>query len=172
MATHSLAVLVENKPGVLARIAGLFARRGFNIDSLTVGETEDPAFSRMTIRVHVDDKPLHQVVNQLDKLINVVAIEELPSRGSFEREVALIKVDSSCESEVRSIASMFGVQASMTGEGSILVEVVSTSDRIDTIQEMLRPCGIKEIARSGAVSLAYGDGSMQHPTINVHSRTA
>lgn len=172
MATHTLAVLVENKPGVLARISGLFARRGFNIDSLTVGETEDPAFSRMTIVVHVDAKPLHQIVSQLDKLINVVSIEELPARKSFERELALIKVDASCASEVLSIASMFDVHTSETGDDSILVEVVATSDRIDTLREMLRPCGIKEIARTGTVALAHGDGALQPPTIDVHTRTA
>jgi acetolactate synthase I/III small subunit len=156
--TQTLSVLVENKPGVLARIAGLFARRGFNIDSLAVGETEDPAVSRMTIVVSVDNKPLEHVTKQLHKLINVLRIAELPHDGSVERELALIKVGAGAggRAEVLEMVEIFRAKVIDVDPESIVVEATGTPEKIEALLQLLSPFGIIEMARTGRVALGRG----------------
>jgi acetolactate synthase I/III small subunit len=155
--THTLSVLVENKPGVLARIAALFARRGFNIDSLAVGETEDPSVSRMTIVVSVD-KSLEHVTKQLHKLINVLRIAELPHDGSVERELALIKVgvEPGKRAEVLEIVEIFRAKVIDVDPDSVMIEATGSSEKVNALQELLRPLGVIELARTGRVALGRG----------------
>jgi acetolactate synthase-1/3 small subunit len=156
--THTLSVLVENKPGALARIAALFARRGFNIDSLAVGETDDPVVSRMTICVSADGKPLEQVVKQLYKLINVLRIAELPHDNSVERELALIKVGVGAgkRAEVIEVAEIFRAKVIDVDADALVIEATGTPDKVEALEELLRPYGIVEMARTGRVALARG----------------
>ncbi|MEA2460383.1 MAG: acetolactate synthase small subunit [Actinomycetota bacterium] len=156
--SHTLSVLVENKPGVLARTAALFARRGFNIDSLAVGETDDRAVSRMTICVSADGKPLEQVVKQLYKLINVLRIAELPHDDSVERELALIKVGVGAgkRAEVLEIAEIFRAKVIDVDVDALVLEATGTPDKVGALEELLRPYGIVEMARTGRVALARG----------------
>ena len=167
MSTHTLSVLVENKPGVLARISSLFARREFNIDSLAVGETEDPRVSRMTIVVHVDGKPLEQVTKQLHKLIHVLKIAEMPLEASVERELALIKVaaEAGRRAEVLEIVEIFRAKVSDVDAGAITIEITGTPDKIHAMEELLRPYGIVEIARTGRIALARGAGGLKPPSL-------
>jgi acetolactate synthase-1/3 small subunit len=155
--THTLSVLVENKPGVLARVAALFARRGFNIDSLAVGETEDPSVSRMTIVVSVD-KSLEHVTKQLHKLINVLRIAELPHDGSVERELALIKVgvDPGKRAEVLEIVEIFRAKVIDVDPDSVMIEATGTPEKLNALEELLRPFGVIELARTGRVALGRG----------------
>jgi acetolactate synthase I/III small subunit len=155
--THTLSVLVENKPGVLARVAALFARRGFNIDSLAVGETEDPSVSRMTIVVSVD-KSLEHVTKQLHKLINVLRIADLPHDGSVERELALIKVglEPGKRAEVLEIVEIFRAKVIDVDPDSVMIEATGTPDKVNALQELLRPFGVIELARTGRVALGRG----------------
>lgn len=164
---HTLSVLVQNRPGVLARISGLFARRGYNIDSLAVGETEDPAVSRMTIAVTVDAKPLEQMVKQLYKLIHVLRIAELPATASVERELALIKVgaDPGRRAEVLEIAEMFRARVVDVDRNAIIVEATGDPAKVDALEELLRPYGIVEIARTGRVALARGARGLKAPSL-------
>ncbi|MCA1704752.1 MAG: acetolactate synthase small subunit [Actinobacteria bacterium] len=156
--THTLSVLVENKPGVLARTAALFARRGFNIDSLAVGETDDRSVSRMTICVSADGKPLEQVVKQLYKLINVLRIAELPHDDSVERELALIKVGVGAgkRAEVLEIAEIFRAKVIDVDVDALVIEATGTPEKVAALEELLRPYGIVEMARTGRVALARG----------------
>jgi acetolactate synthase-1/3 small subunit len=167
MATHTLSVLVENRPGVLARIASLFARRGFNIDSLAVGETEDPAVSRMTIVVHVEGKPLEQITKQLHKLINVLRIAELPFDDSVERELALMKVgvSSGKRAEVLEIVEIFRAKVIDVDPDALIVEVTGVPDKVSALEELLRPYGIVELARTGRVALGRGSAGLKAPVI-------
>jgi acetolactate synthase I/III small subunit len=155
--THTLSVLVENKPGVLARIAALFARRGFNIDSLAVGETEDPSVSRMTIVVSVD-KSLEHVTKQLHKLINVLRIAELPHDGSVERELALIKVgvEPGKRAEVLEIVEIFRAKVIDVDPDSVMIEATGSPEKVNALEELLRPFGVIELARTGRVALGRG----------------
>lgn len=155
---HTLSVLVENKPGVLARIAGLFSRRGFNIDSLAVGPTEDPATSRMTIVVDVEEHSLEQVTKQLYKLINVIKISDLGPQESVERELVLIKVgaDSQNRAEIIEIADIFRAKIVDVGSSSLTIEVTGTEAKVEALEDLLRPYGIKEMARTGKIALARG----------------
>jgi acetolactate synthase I/III small subunit len=155
--THTLSVLVENKPGVLARVAALFARRGFNIDSLAVGETEDPSVSRMTIVVSVD-KSLEHVTKQLHKLINVLRIAELPHDGSVERELALIKVgvEPGKRTEVLEIVEIFRAKVIDVDPDSMMIEATGTPEKVNALEELLRPFGVIELARTGRVALGRG----------------
>jgi acetolactate synthase I/III small subunit len=156
--TQTLSVLVENKPGALARISGLFARRGFNIDSLAVGETEDAAVSRMTIVVSVDNKPLEHVTKQLHKLINVLRIAELPHNASVERELALIKVGAGAgrRAEVLEMVEIFRAKVIDVDSESIVVEATGTPEKIEALLQLLSPFGIIEMARTGRVALGRG----------------
>ena len=165
--THTLSVLVQNKPGVLARTAGLFARRGFNIDSLAVGETEDPAVSRMTIVVSVEGKPLEQVTKQLHKLIDVLRIAELPAGGSVEREIALIKVGVGAgeRAEVLEIVEIFRAKVIDVDTEALVIEAAGTSDKVTALEELLRPYGIIELVRTGRIALGRGAEGLKAPKV-------
>ncbi len=156
--THTLSVLVEDKPGVLARIAALFSRRGFNIESLAVGATEQKNMSRMTIVVSVEDFPLEQVTKQLNKLINVIKIVEQDAANSVSRELALIKVraDAGTRSQVIEAVNLFRAKVVDVSHESLTIEATGTQEKIEALLRVLEPYGIREIAQSGMVSLARG----------------
>lgn len=162
MPKHTLSVLVENKPGVLARIAALFSRRGFNIDSLAVGPTEHSDVSRMTVVVDVDELPLEQVTKQLNKLINVIKIVEQDPEHSVSRELVMIKVraDAPQRAEVLQIVDLFRAHIIDVAPESLTIEATGTSEKLDALLRMLDPYGIREIAQSGAVTLGRGPRSM------------
>lgn len=155
---HTIAVIVENKPGVLTRISGLFSRRGFNIESLSVGATDNPAYSRMTISVEGDDVVLEQVVKQLSKLINVIRVSRLDPQESVERELAIIKVSANKDtrSEIMQIVSVFRARIIDVSPRSLIIEVTGDEKKVDALQQMLRQFGIKEMARTGKVSMVRG----------------
>lgn len=155
---HTLAVLVENKSGVLARVAGLFSRRGYNIDSLAVGVTEDPTTSRMTIVVRGDDHVLEQVTKQLNKLIDVIRVTDLGAEESVERELSLIKVaaDANNRSEIIQIVDIFRARIIDVAAKSMTIEVTGDEDKILGIEQLLRPFGIKEMVRTGKIALTRG----------------
>ncbi|MCZ7363026.1 MAG: acetolactate synthase small subunit [Candidatus Methanoperedens sp.] len=155
---HTLAVLVENKPGVLTRVAGLFSRRGFNIESLAVGVTENPDISRMTIVVTGDDRVLEQVEKQLNKLIDVIRVSDIPVEESVNRELALIKVgvDSSSRAEVMQIVDVFRAKIVDVGSKSLIVEVTGDESKINAIEQLLRQFGVKEMVRTGKVAMNRG----------------
>jgi len=159
---HTLAVLVENKYGVLARVSGLFSRRGFNIDSLAVGITEDPTISRMTIIVSGDDHVLEQVMKQLNKLIDVIRVIDLSSEEFVERELALIKVnaDANNRAEIIQIVDIFRARIIDVASRSVTIEVTGDIEKIKAIQTLLKPFGIKEMARTGIVALKRGSKSL------------
>jgi acetolactate synthase-1/3 small subunit len=152
---HVLSVLVENKAGVLARVAQLFARRGFNIESLAVAPTDDERFSRITIVVDVESAPLEQVVKQLNKLINVIKISELDPRDSVERELMLltVKADASTRHEIIELAEMFSGSIEDVGRDEVTVSVAGAPDRLDDLEELLRPYEIVTVQRTGRVAL-------------------
>ncbi|GAB2646505.1 acetolactate synthase small subunit [Gordonia jinhuaensis] len=160
--THTLSVLVEDLPGVLARVSGLFSRRGFNIESLAVGATEIKGVSRMTIMVSVEDFPLEQVTKQLNKLINVIKIVEQDPESSVSRELMLIKVraDATVRSEVIEVVNLFRAKVIDVSPESVTVEATGTTDKLEALLRMLDPYGIREIAQSGAVALGRGPKSM------------
>jgi len=155
---HTIALIVENKPGVLVRIAGLFSRRGFNIDSLTVGATDNPDYSRMTITVEGDEVVLEQVTKQLNKLVNVIRVSELLPSESVERELAIIKVAARKEdrSEIMQIVSVFRAKIIDVSPRSMIVEVTGSEDKVEAMVRLLRQFGIKEMARTGKVSMVRG----------------
>ncbi len=155
---HTLAVLVENKSGVLSRVAGLFARRGFNIESLAVGVTENPDTSRMTIVVNGDDHVLEQVVKQLNKLIDVIRVSDVPAEDSVSRELALIKVevDSSTRAEVMQIVNIFRAKIVDFGIKSLIIEVTGDEGKIIAMEQLLRRFGIKEMVRTGKIAMNRG----------------
>lgn len=155
---HTVAVLVENKPGVLARVAGLFSRRGFNIESLAVGVTENADTSRMTIVVSGDDNVLEQVMKQLNKLIDVIRVTDIPQEDSVNRELALIKVgvDSDTRAEVMQIVDIFRAKIVDVGVKSLIVEVTGDESKIGAIEQLLRQFGIKEMVRTGKVAMNRG----------------
>ncbi|RZN42961.1 MAG: acetolactate synthase small subunit [Methanosarcinales archaeon] len=152
---HTLAVLVDNKPGVLARVSGLFSRRGFNIESLAVGVTENPEISRMTIVVRGDDRVLAQVTSQLGKLIDVISICDLPSSESVDRELVLIKVsaDAITRSEIMQIVDIFRVKIIDVGTETLIIEVTGNQGKLRAIREMLERFGITELVRTGMVAM-------------------
>ncbi len=158
---HTLSVLVENRYGVLTRVAGMFSRRGYNIDSLTVGVTEDPTMSRMTIVVRGDDQVLEQVTKQLNKLIDVIRVTDLKSENSVEREMALIKVncDVTSRSEIMQIADIFRARIIDVASRSVVVEITGDEGKINAIEQLLRPFGIKEMVRTGKVAIRRGQKS-------------
>ena len=162
MSTHTLSVLVENKPGVLARVSSLFSRRQFNIHSLAVGPTENPEVSRMTIVVAVDELPLEQVTKQLNKLINVLKIVELSPTASVYRELLLIKVraDSTVRAQVVTIVDMFRAHIVDVTPDSVTVEAAGTTDKLQALVKMLEPFGVRELVQSGMVALGRGPKSI------------
>jgi acetolactate synthase I/III small subunit len=156
--THTLSVLVEDKPGVLARIAALFSRRGFNIESLAVGATEQKDMSRMTIVVSAEETPLEQITKQLNKLINVIKIIEQDDENSVSRELALIKVraDAGTRSQVVEAANLFRANIIDVSPESLTVEATGNRGKIEALLRLLEPFGIREIVQSGVVSLSRG----------------
>ena len=159
---HTLSVLVEDKPGVLARVAALFSRRGFNIESLAVGPTEHPAVSRMTIVVAVEDLPLEQVTKQLNKLINVLKIVELDPAASVQRELLLVKVkaDQTTRSHVLETAQLFRAKVVDVAADAVTIEATGTVEKLAALLRVLEPFGIREIAQSGMVAVSRGSRSM------------
>jgi len=155
---HTISVLVENKFGVLARIATLFAARGFNIDSLAVGETENPDVSRMTIVVRGDDRILEQVEKQLNKLVDVIKVSDFLDTSHIERDLMLIKVkvDKGNRSEILQIADVFRANIVDVSSESVIIEVTGDDDKLDAFIKLLRPFGIKEMVRTGVVAIARG----------------
>ncbi|MDI6821594.1 MAG: acetolactate synthase small subunit [Actinomycetota bacterium] len=155
---HTLSVLVENKPGVLARVSSLFRRRGFNIHSLAVGPTENLEVSRMTIVVDVEERPLEQVTKQLHKLVNVIKISDLDPKESVERELVLIKVNATAEvrPEIIEIVDIFRAKIVDVSQTTLTIEVTGTGDKIEAIEDLLRPYGIRELVRTGKVALPRG----------------
>jgi len=156
--THTLSVLVEDKPGVLARVAALFSRRGFNIQSLAVGATEQKDMSRMTIVVSADEAPLEQITKQLNKLINVIKIVEQDEVNSVARELALIKVraDATTRGQVIEAVNLFRAKVVDVSTESLTVEATGTQEKLDALLRVLEPYGIREIVQSGVVSLSRG----------------
>ncbi|HWQ49015.1 MAG TPA: acetolactate synthase small subunit [Methanosarcina sp.] len=155
---HTLAVLVENKSGVLSRVASLFSRRGYNIESLAVGVTEDPNTSRMTIVVDGDDHVLEQVTKQLNKLVDVIKVSDIGGDEAVERELALIKVaaDVSARTEIIQIADIFRARIVDVAPKSITIEVTGDGAKIEAIEKLLRQFGIKEMVRTGKIALVRG----------------
>ncbi|MCZ7393795.1 MAG: acetolactate synthase small subunit [Candidatus Methanoperedens sp.] len=160
---HTVAILVENKPGVLTRVAGLFSRRGFNIESLAVGVTENPDTSRMTIVVTGDDRVLEQVMKQLNKLIDVIRVSDIPPEESVNRELALIKVgvDSGTRAEVMQIVDVFRAKIVDVGIKSLVVEVTGDESKINAMEQLLRQFGIKEMVRTGKIAMNRGAKAVQ-----------
>jgi acetolactate synthase I/III small subunit len=155
---HTLSVLVENKPGVLTRVAGLFARRGFNIDSLAVAETESHSVSRMTITVDEQDNTVEQVTKQLHKLINVLKITDLDPSGSVERELLLIKVkaDASSRSGIMQIVEIFRAKIIDVGPDVLIIEMTGTREKVSALMELLAPFGVVELMRTGRIAMSRG----------------
>lgn len=162
MSTHVLSLLVEDRPGLLTRVAGLFARRGFNIHSLAVGVTELPGISRITAVIDVDALPLEQVTKQLNKLINVIKIVELEPDSSVQREHMLIKVrtDNTSRSSVLEVVGLFRASVVDYAADSLVVEVTGDKGKVDALLRALEPFGIKEIAQSGLVAIGRGSKSI------------
>jgi len=157
---HTLSILVENKPGVLTRVAGLFARRGFNIESLAVGESENPALSRITITIDGDEHPVDQVTKQLHKLINVVKIRDLEPSGTVAAELMLIKVSAEGEkkTEVLQIAEIFKVKIVDVERRYLVLRAVGTTDKLEALLALLKPIGILEVVRTGKIAIGRGRG--------------
>lgn len=153
---HTLSVLVENKPGVLSRVAGLFSGRGFNITSLTVGETEDSTTSRMTIVVTGDDAIVEQITKQLNKLIDTIKVYDFTGESHLERELALVKVQAEIRqrSEIIQLAEIFRGKIVDVSDKTYTLEMTGTADKVNAFIELLRPFGIRELIRTGTVAIA------------------
>ena len=162
MHTHTLSVRVEDKPGVLARVASLFSRRGFNIESLAVGPTEVPEISRITIVVNVEENPLEQVTKQLNKLINVIKIVELDYDNSVQREIMLVKVKSDLEtrSHILETAQLFRAKVVDVAPDSVTIEATGKADKLSALLKVLEPFGIRELVKSGMVAVGRGSRSI------------
>lgn len=158
-----LAVLVENHPGVLARVAGLIRRRGFNIDSLAVGVTDDPNISRITLVVDGDEPTLNQVSKQLDKLIEVLKVTDLDAEHSVARELALIKVsaDPVQRPQILQLASVFRANVVDVGKEAVIIEVTGTHDKVEALITLAREFGVHEVARTGIIALGRGAGAIK-----------
>ena len=156
--THTLSVLVENSPGVLARVASLFSRRGYNIDSLAVGPTENPDISRMTIVIDVAGHALDQVIAQLDKLINVISITRLDPVTSVQRELLLVKVSTTPEnrSQVLETVQLFRAKVVDVAQDAVTIEATGNAEKIQALLRVLEPYGIKELVQSGLVAMERG----------------
>ena len=157
---HILSILVQNKPGVLTRIAGLFARRGFNIDTLAVGPTEDPDISRVTLTVDGAVHPIDQVTKQLHKLINVIKIRDLEPTETVARELALFKIsaDGASRAEVMQMVEIFRGKIIDVAKRSVIVEVTGSWEKIEAFERMVRPFGLIEMARTGEIAISRGRG--------------
>ena len=173
MSRHTLSVLVEDKPGVLARVASLFSRRGFNIESLAVGPTEMPDVSRMTIEVSVESLPLEQVTKQLNKLVNVLKIVELEPDSSVQREIMLVKVraDSATRSSILETVQLFRAKVVDVALDAVTIEATGNHDKLIALLRVLEPYGIKELVKSGMVALSRGGRAMTDRTLRPVDRT-
>ncbi|SRR5659263_322514 len=162
MARHTLSVLVENTPGVLARVAGLFARRAFNIHSLAVGPTEHESISRMTVVVDADDLPLEQVTKQLNKLINVIKIVQLDPDASVQRELLMVKVraDDASRTAVLQVVELFRAHVVDVVPDAVTIEAIGSEGKLAAMLAALEPYGVKEIVQSGAVAISRGSRSL------------
>jgi acetolactate synthase-1/3 small subunit len=158
---HTLSVLVENKPGVLSRVAGLFTRRGYNIDSLAVSPTEDPHTSRMTIAVDATRFPVEQMTKQLDKLVNVIKIRDMDPENMVSRELALMKVaaDARTRSEVIQLVEIFEARIIDVTPESLTIQVTGESDELVNFEQLLRPFGLIELVKTGVVALGRGSSA-------------
>jgi acetolactate synthase I/III small subunit len=159
---HTISVLVENKPGVLSRVAGMFARRGYNIHSLAVGPTEDIAISRLTVVVGAEAVQLEQITKQLNKLVNVLKIQELEQGDTVERELLLLKVaaDPATRSQVIELADVFRAKIVDVDHDSITIEAAGSPDKLEAMVELVTPFGIRELVRSGTIALGRGARSI------------
>ena len=157
---HILSILVENKPGVLTRIAGLFARRGFNIDTLAVGPTDDPTLSRITLTLDGAMHPIDQVTKQLHKLVNVIKIRDLEPADIVARELALFKIaaDGNQRAEVMQVCEIFRGRVVDVTKRSVIVEMTGTTDKIEAFERMVRPFGLIEMMRTGEIAISRGRG--------------
>ena len=166
MSRHTLSVLVENKPGVLARIAGLFARRGYNIDSLAVGPTEHDEVSRMTIVVSVEDSPLEQVTKQLNKLVEVIKIVELDGSASVNRELLLVKVraDAETRGQILDVVELFQAKVVDVSPDTVVIQSMGNVDKLADLRRLLEPFGIRELVQSGMVAIGRGGRSISERT--------
>ena len=174
MSRHTLSVLVENKPGVLARVASLFSRRGFNIESLAVGTTEIPDVSRMTIVVSVTGLPLEQVTKQLNKLVNVLKIVELDPDASVQREIMLVKVraETDTRSHILETVQLFRAKVVDVAPDAITIEATGKSDKLTALLKVLEPYGIKELVKSGMVAVGRGPRSISDRAVRAVDRSA
>lgn len=154
--THTISVLVENQFGVLARVAGLFSARGFNIDSLAVGETDDSTVSRITIMTHGDDRVIEQIRKQLDKLIDVIKVQDLSAEERIERELVLVKVSANtgARADLMQIVNTFRGKIVDVSSKSITVEVTGNESKVDAMLELLRPFGVREVVRTGTIAVS------------------
>lgn len=155
---HILSILVENKPGVLTRIAGLFARRGFNIDTLAVGPTDDEAVSRITLTLDGAVHPIDQVTKQLHKLVNVLKIRDLEPAETMARELALFKVsaDGASRAEVMQLCEIFRARIVDVARRSVIIEITGTSEKVEAFERLIRPFGLVEMARTGEIAISRG----------------
>ena len=167
MNNHTLSVLVENKPGVLARIAGLFSRRGFNIESLAVGPTEHAEVSRMTIVVNVEDSPLEQVTKQLNKLVEVIKIVELDGSASVNRELLLVKVkaDADTRGRILDVVELFQAKVVDVSPDTVVIQSMGNVDKLADLRRLLEPFGIRELVQSGMVAIGRGSRSISERTV-------
>jgi acetolactate synthase-1/3 small subunit len=162
MMRHTIAVLVKDHPGVLARVAGLFTRRGFNIESLAVGHTEENNISRMTIVVEGDERALEQITKQLNKLIDVIRVRDIFPLNSVERELALIKVNTNSlanRSEIIQMVDIFRAKIIDVNSQMMTIETTGTEDKVNALIELLKPFGLKEVVRTGKIALFRGSKS-------------
>ncbi len=159
---HVISVLVENQPGVLTRVAGLFARRGYSIDSLSVGETQEPAISRMTIVARGDDAIIEQIKKQLDKLIDVIKVVFLPAESSVYRELVLVKIKANADNRasIAGIVDIFRAHIIDVATNSVTVELTGDQPKIQAFVELMEPYGIRELVRTGLTALQRGDADI------------
>lgn len=161
---HLVSALVENKPGVMQRIAGMFSRRGFNMDNLSVGPTDNPMYSRITITVKGDESILEQVVKQMNKLITIIKVRELHDYDSVQRELALIKVNSSkadTRTEIAQYVDVFRASIVDVSSDAMIIEITGDPDKIDAFVRLMQPYGIKEISRTGVTAMHRGVKSIK-----------
>jgi acetolactate synthase-1/3 small subunit len=163
--THTLSVLVENKPGALARVASLFARRGYNIESLAVGPTERPDVSRIVMRVDCSSHSLEQIEKQIHKLVNVLRVSELEPDQSIERELALFMIAAPPDrrAELMALGDVFHARVADLGPDALVFEVVGAPEELDAFEELVRPHGIKEMSRTGRIGLARASARRSTP---------
>ena len=163
--THTLSVLIENRPGALARVSNMFARRGYNIESLAVGPTERPEYSRMTVVVRLTQKPVEQAIRQLQKLVPVIEVRELSPTDKIERELVLIKIKTpeKNHSELRAIADTYEAQIVDVSPDALMIEATGSAAKLDALEERLGAYGIQELCRSGRIALERGFKTLAPP---------